>query len=640
MPICKLSRRWEAQSTPGHLANRIGQALPHPPGNTEVIHLTVLAAKKAKFSDEELEEFTVAIRHTIPYAHSRAKEAIFRSPKGNLFVYWSSNESDAPPQSASLLLRIPYGEPPSTHDLNNLTINSSLHEQISGISGRFSVAIIDLESETFAVATPIARLDAFYKIETTDFVCISSWARTASACLHGKENTEYSDEGLFGFLNTGHFISDHTFYKDVSSLPPLATALYNAGSLSIHSGAFNFLSRPTAPSERFFDEITEYLLAACRRIPEKGDITISLSGGKDSRLLLAAVSAAGKSVKAQTISGGATNYSDVYCASLVANACGVPHTIKDVSGSSERHQPPTHLAVDLYRRTLDTLLATDSGIISWATLSYSPDFHDEVMLNGLGGELLRGGYGKTERDLLRHKDAKSFILSRWARSKAFFRDGHFEAFEKSIDKWLSCFGRQLTLEEVADYAYLIVRTGRWASAASRSHVLSRRTIYPLLDNRLLNAAYSIPIEMRTDDRLLYNILRRLNPALAEIPFANDHWRFSSPEDQSLKRLAYPNAFIPRGTGSSPNTDWRANWKALLPEIRRQYLEHPDDGLSNLLDEEKLNPLLNDIGTSNSHRFLLFAAYAASIVRSNPSDDAIVSRSIDVPLGIKASLTAQ
>lgn len=143
--------------------------------------------------------------------------------------------------------------------------------------------------------------------------------------------------------------------------------------------------------------------------------------------------------------------------------------------------------------------------------------------------------------------------------------------------------------------------------------------------------------MRTDDRLLYNILKRLNPALAEIPFANDHWRFSSPEDQSLKELAYPQAFIPRGTGSRANTDWRANWKALLPEIRRQYLEHPDDALADLLDEEKLDRLLNDIGTTNSHRFLLFATYAASIVRSNMSDDPIVSRSIDVPLSVKNDL---
>jgi hypothetical protein len=158
--------------------------------------------------------------------------------------------------------------------------------------------------------------------------------------------------------------------------------------------------------------------------------------------------------------------------------------------------------------------------------------------------------------------------------------------------------------------------GRWAAALARTGVLSRRPIYPLLDNRFMSLVYSLPVDTRTNDRMLYEVLRVLDPALADLPLANDYWAFQSKEEVAALKAQYPQAFLERGASEAgPNLDWRANWMTVVgPEIEDRLLRRTpaESPLFDVVDRTKLACLFDDGRVTYGHRFPLFAMYAATI----------------------------
>ena len=83
----------------------------------------------------------------------------------------------------------------------------------------------------------------------------------------------------------------------------------------------------------------------------------------------------------------------------------------------------------------------------------------------------------------------------------------------------------------------------------------------------MKSVYSGPVDFRSNDKLLYEILKRLNPDLAKIPFANDYWSFLSSKDVVEFKNKWPDAFRERNSiQSGENLDWRANWIDIISEV--------------------------------------------------------------------------
>lgn len=594
-------------------------------------HFTILSSDADPSQDAERPSTVERIRRSLPFSDHITAERWGTSEDGRVLYFWASNEPYAIPPEATAqhTIVLATGDVDRSVRLSDLGVVPDLHRHISRMTGRFSAAVVNLRNGDWAVATTLARLDPVYYQAGPGRGMVSTWSSTLASVA---ERRAYETSGLASFLSAGHFYSDATFFAGIEAMPPFATLVWSSGSLSGRCDFFDHVLAGTAPSEAFYDDAAEALVRACRRVNSDEVPTISLSGGKDSRLLLAGLISAGVDVEAVTTSGGSANSADVYCAQLVAQAAGVRHRI--LALSSERARAQRHEAIDLQRRTLDVLRATDAQIISWGNLALRPKNNGRVVLNGLGGELLRGGYGKTSSDTRPGRTASEFLLSRGLRSEDLLSEPARSGYHEYIADWLGNFDRGISVTEAADWGYLYFRLGRWAAAQSRAGALSRRPTYPFLDNAFLAHVYGVPVSARTDDRLLHGLMARLSPELATLPFANDAWRFDPATKNDDLRARHPSAFVARGSGTEPNADWRQNWTHLLPELRRQICSaQARVALDGLVDWRRLEILLDGNGLHHGHRFYLFAVYAAAIVLTGaldrgPLEEGLV---IDVPL---------
>lgn len=581
-------------------------------------HLTIVRKKRGPFTAVEVELLGNRIVQHGPYPDNVTNHLIHVSEDQRSAAFWYTNEVDGPvPVVEEKRVIYALGYPiPSHHELTKLEESPNLHRAISMMNGRFSSAIFNLKDGNSAAAVPIARLDAIYHAESNDLSVIGNWSGSVSAAIQ-QDSIAYEDEKLFGFLNSGHFIADETFYKGVSALPGYSTVLIADDRLTVNTEIYQLIIESIESSEddHYFDAIAEAMVSACHSANDLDrDITLNLSGGKDSRLLLAAFQAAGYKVHGRTYTGGSSNSSDVYVAKMVAAAAGithetVPYALSPLHGAMETE-------VDFYTRTHSLLRASDASVVAWVNQSYSPRFRNKIVLNGLGGELMRGGHAsKSDQVALALKKPETTIMKRWGKFSKVFRPDLQQDFASLVQSWMERVSpHKLNSLEVADFAYLVTKLGRWGSAISRPGEISHKSFYPFLDNRLTTLIYKLPPRLRVGDHLIYKLTDRFNTALTRVPIAYDAWKCHSEEENAWMRKNHPDAFVPRGTQNGPNTDWRMNWLQLLPEFKRQYLDCADQSLRDMVDDAHVLKLLDGAATNND-RYLLFSIYAASIMRS-------------------------
>jgi len=585
-----------------------------------VHHFTIVSRTDGPLGDEHRDLLQLRIREAVPFAGAATDERIFLSGSGRTLVAWMSNEATFesamgidPGESLGPVIPLYYGEVVDHRALFRLKWDATIHRSINQMSGRFCGGVVDLDEDAFALGTTLVRLEPLYYGEQDGVVVVSTWASVAYSCLRALRPGDRTSGRMYSFLNAGFFGDDDTFYGGVQAVPAYATIRLRAGRLDIESEFFEYLCNPTTQDVGLPQMVADALVEGCTPLAELGEVPLSLSGGKDSRLLLAGLRAAGLSVHATTMSGGSHNFTDVYCATLVAKQTGIRHTIQPLVASQGE---ATISAERFYQRTRDILLASDCGIISLGNMGYSKVNSRNAVLNGLGGELLRGGYSKGLNKVKTVFTPHSLLVSKWGRFAALFHAEAVADYESRLQGWLDSAPHELNVPEAADFGYLYCRMGRWGAAQTRTGVLSRRPIYPLLDNKFMSLVYSAPVESRTNDRLLYLVMKRLDDALAALPLANDYWAFQGPDEVAELKHAHPDAFLPRGAPEAgENLDWRANWIGVLGDaLRRRLLEeHPDSPIYEVVDFEKLRRLFDDGKVNYGHRFPLFAMYAASIV---------------------------
>jgi len=160
-------------------------------------------------------------------------------------------------------------------------------------------------------------------------VFFSSEAKALLAVL--AECREFDPKGLVEILTCGCTISDHSLFKDVEVLPGGALIEFVQGSQMCKTKYFDCKAWETQPSlskEDFFIRFTETLSKAARR-QNSGDmpVAVSLTGGFDSRMLMACLSPSQGSLPCYTFGSIYRDTFDVQVARQVSKACGQPHHV-------------------------------------------------------------------------------------------------------------------------------------------------------------------------------------------------------------------------------------------------------------------------------------------------------------------------
>ncbi|MBI4728921.1 MAG: hypothetical protein HY775_05390 [Acidobacteria bacterium] len=271
------------------------------------------------------------------------------------------------------------------------------------------------------------------------------------------------------------------------------------------------------PREELLRRVRDELVGnvACFTQTPADEFMVSLSGGKDMRLVLALLLAAGVTGSMRFSTTGTPDHPDVVVARELAVRFGLDHRVDE----------PEPLAMDA-GGLLDSVRAdayTFSGMLGCWDLKrrgFAPP-SGALWVGGLFGEVLRTFYSKNR------------VLGSWEEVERFFCRGRFDpaaivrpeardAYLGEVRAWVA---EQRDVgaspEDVPDLFYLHHRLPRWFGAEQQ--LTPWLTGCPLQTLEGLRAAFRLGLRSRQTDDLHFTLTRELVPELSKMALANDTW---------------------------------------------------------------------------------------------------------------------
>jgi asparagine synthetase B (glutamine-hydrolysing) len=417
-----------------------------------------------------------------------------------------------------------------------------------------------------AAATGITRIDPVYLARTGGAVILSdraSWAAATAGRLGD------ADPILYGaLLSLGYPLGAVTPFTGVRALGPATSCRASAGTIT--EGKRAGLPKPGpggAPGAARVAEALVQAVTPLRAWPEP--VELSLTGGKDSRLIAAALVGAGVPVRARTY--GFPGHPDVVVATLVARELGIEHTVAQprTAGDDEARQAAVQ-EVDVLGRLRATVLVADGMLSAFENVGRPDPARPDpssgaAVIGGHGGELLRGGYAKIiPGSAARRAAGSAELLRRLAmRRVPLLRARWRAAYLAGLAPWVAAVAAHP--QPALDEFYLVNRAGRWSAAARQAYSIRSAMIQPFFDDGVVRAARSVPLAERLDDRLVRGAIAALYPSLLDIPLAADRWK-CAPKD-----AAGPGPVTAPPGQQRARFDWRRGYGDEVAVFLRDYV---------------------------------------------------------------------
>ncbi|NUR83459.1 MAG: hypothetical protein HOY71_05145 [Nonomuraea sp.] len=341
-----------------------------------------------------------------------------------------------------------------------------------------------------SAATGPTGADPVYHAETPELHVYGSRALLVHLVATGGR-VEHDPLALQSMVRQGYFLSDETPFAGVRALPP--GHRITAGRAEPYG-----LAEPT--------DLASALVASVRGI--EGTARLTLTGGRDSRLIAATLHAAGIPFTAVTY--GTQDNPDVILARKVARRLRVDHQVI---------APKPVTPDDTATRVAEVLRTCEGMTSAYENVAPHTPFRARPSLGGHGGEILRGGFLLGCQDHRRKLDAL-FLgnLDLLTAEAAEHARGLAESWQPT--------------PETLDHLYLRYRVGRWHAAARAGIQRSGLRIQPFLDHRVVTAALAVDPAERATQGLVHGLIAELAPALARVPFEARRWPWSKPAQKT------------------------------------------------------------------------------------------------------------
>jgi asparagine synthetase B (glutamine-hydrolysing) len=563
------------------------------------VRATVAVVSRSDPIDETvLESHLLAV---VPFPDAAAvRSRRWSSPDRRLAIVVASNEPNTNPAD---LIRGHTDETRWTHVgqlrmAPRVVANERLAQTIAETPGRFSLLAVDPVKGRLVAVTSPSGAEPLFVAKRSGLVVVSSWAGVVARLVNQPPH-EFDRVAICSMINNGFMATRRTPYPTVRSLTPAAALVVDrGGAWTIHDHLAELIAGQGRGNRDRIDILHEAFLTAIAPLREaEAPIQLSLSGGKDSRLILAGLMANGIDVRASTLSRGGANAPDVELAIQVARLAGIPHHIYFP-------EPRGHSADDKHANSLadihHTLRVTDGMLHGYRTFVRTRAFRVRpIALGGGGGEVLRGGYGHGFFSRSLRPPAalvSSELMKRFTRFSNLLAPTVVAEFAENLRSELLATSAGLSGIQLLDRAYLDYRSSCWLAMSLRAESLNGISVHPSCDNALVSAALCIDPAERSSERTVYELMRRLSPKLAALPFADDEWGFRRSIRRRASRLWNKRlgATKPVSASSAPNPDWHDRFH--LPPLHDHFLHTINgachtSGLDEVVNGEALRTLM-------------------------------------------------
>jgi hypothetical protein len=390
----------------------------------------------------------------------------------------------------------------------------------------------------------------------------ASWAAAVTGRL-----SETDPAMVAAFLSLGYPVGGATPFRGVR-------ALRGGQQLTVTTGrsVVTEVQVKGPGADGSYGAVAAALVEEVRPLGERGiAVELSLTGGKDSRLIAAALTAAQVPFRART--HGFASHPDVIVAAMIARRLGIEHVITEPRPAAAGQAPD---AADVLTRIRSAVLVSDGMLSAFENVGRpDPQLTTEpVQTGGHGGELLRGGYAPAAWSE-RRPPARAWSEARGAelfrrmttRRLGLVRPAAASAYLAGVAPFAASLPRG-PLRTLDDF-YLMNRAGRWSAAARQAYLLRERLVQPFFGDQVVLAARAVPLPDRITDRLHRGVLTATCPQLLDLPLAGSGWK-SGPRTPPIRAAATAG---PTGAGAADAdaaSDWRRAYGDQMARLLREY----------------------------------------------------------------------
>lgn len=402
---------------------------------------------------------------------------------------------------------------------------------IAGIHGSFAVAVWEERTRRLQLINDRFGMRPLYYVKLPGRLLFASEIK-ALLCDH-EVSRGIDPRGLAQFLSFGQLISEDTLIRDVRVLPAAGWLTYDVGANRLTVDRYWRLESGPISGRADEREALERLdqafkCAVDRRLAGSRPLGLSLSGGMDSRTILAAIDHS--RVHIQTVTLGIEGSIDLRAAERMARITGCRHHSHTLD----------HSFLSRYDEHLRRMVHLTDGhyldqCIVMPTLPLYRELGIGALLRGHAGELMH-----MDRAYNFSLDREAFALrttadlEQWAdrRLRTYLWPGPGPRLEiipggemegLARQSLRACLAESEGMEPLVHRVWQLFLGQRTRRETAMSMVIFSSVVetrLPYIDNDVVDALMAIPPRLKFSGKIQSYILRKRNPALLGVVNAN------------------------------------------------------------------------------------------------------------------------
>jgi len=381
------------------------------------------------------------------------------------------------------------------------------------LKGAFNIVIWDSKERKLVVMNDRYGLRPIYYSQCNNKLYLASEVKAILTC--NDVSKKINDAAITSLFFFGFVMEDKTYFESIKLLPPASFFVFKNNEIHIHNyWDFNFSDRKEGKPRDYYEEkLGNLILQAVERHLTGGlRITVPLSGGLDSRTILASISP--EYYPVNTVTFGTKDMDDVKIAKRLADALGTNHHYLEI------------LPEDIINNAEKIVNITD-GMISFLhsignmKLDLIRDYTD-VCLDGMQPF----GSFFSPLAVFRRKDRlliADYLLQPISRdlAKSLFTYSYYKEikdYAREIIRDISERCKFTSIGNIIDYSIAtqyVRRFVNYGNLVKRTHVEVRS---PFFDNELVDFIISTAPHERRYQSLYARTFSRLFPELSKIPW--------------------------------------------------------------------------------------------------------------------------
>src|SRR5438132_494601 len=275
--------------------------------------------------------------------------------------------------------------------LNNANSPLDLYEElgqefVGHLNGVFSGVLLDLRENKLLLFNDRYGLGRVYFHENDQAFYFASEAKALLKVVPALRAIDPT--GLAEFFSCGHPLDNRTLFSGIRLMPGGSVWTWNADKKTSRHAYFDptiWENQPTLSSEQFYDRLKEvFTRIVPRYFSGPQPVAMSITGGLDSRMIMAAMKPQPGSLKCYTFGGMYRDSADVKIGRSLAQACGQSFKVLPLTPDFFAQFPD--LAAEAVRRTDGAMDVTGAAGLYLNRLAR--DIAPVRMTGNYGGEIL------------------------------------------------------------------------------------------------------------------------------------------------------------------------------------------------------------------------------------------------------------